>query len=320
MITFRKYDHIERLGHPDVEGIDVGSVHVFPKLDGTCGSVWAGSNGELCVASRNKEISPEDDNHKFAAWVQTNKDRFSFLFSDYFVKERPLVIYGEWMVPHTLKTYQPDVWRRWWVFDVRSQAEHKYLPYEEYSELLKSLGFDIIEPLCTISDPTIDQLRALTTTNTYLIAEGAGLGEGIVIKNYAWRNKFGHQHWAKIVLDEYKAKQHRPTKVPEGEFKLELEIAQEYCTPHLVGKTRAKIISELAQEMGVDLLEVNAQKRVEEYYRLKLIPRLIDTVYHDLVSESIWEIVKKYHDPIINFKELRVLCLNLTKEYAQDLF
>ena len=32
--TFRRYDHVERLGHTEVEGIAVGRAHVFPKLDG----------------------------------------------------------------------------------------------------------------------------------------------------------------------------------------------------------------------------------------------------------------------------------------------
>ena len=41
-MEFKKYQHIERLGTLEVEGIELGTCYVFPKIDGTNGSnlVW----------------------------------------------------------------------------------------------------------------------------------------------------------------------------------------------------------------------------------------------------------------------------------------
>ncbi len=45
---FRRYNHVERLGHYKVDGIDIGKVHIFPKLDGTNSSVWWTGEGLGC--------------------------------------------------------------------------------------------------------------------------------------------------------------------------------------------------------------------------------------------------------------------------------
>ena len=66
--TLRKYDHLERLGHRNTREIEMGLVHVFPKLYGTNSSVWFDGE-QIRVASRRRVITPDDDNAGFAAWV-----------------------------------------------------------------------------------------------------------------------------------------------------------------------------------------------------------------------------------------------------------
>ena len=39
-MKFEKYQHVERFGTSEVEGIELGRTYVFPKLDGTNASVW----------------------------------------------------------------------------------------------------------------------------------------------------------------------------------------------------------------------------------------------------------------------------------------
>ena len=41
MAEFQQYMHIERYGNDEVQGIDIGELTIFPKLDGTNASVWA---------------------------------------------------------------------------------------------------------------------------------------------------------------------------------------------------------------------------------------------------------------------------------------
>ena len=45
-MNFTKYQHVERLGTTETDGILDGDVLVFPKIDGTNCSVWLGDDME----------------------------------------------------------------------------------------------------------------------------------------------------------------------------------------------------------------------------------------------------------------------------------
>lgn len=51
---FIKYQHVERFGNLEVQNIELGLCHIFPKIDGTNASVWL-ENGEI-KAGRMKTI------------------------------------------------------------------------------------------------------------------------------------------------------------------------------------------------------------------------------------------------------------------------
>lgn len=301
-MEFRRFDHVERLGHDEVAGIELGEVYVFPKLDGTNASVWCdGASGLPRAGSRNREITPSDDNHGFAAWAYVDP-RLRELVRNH----RSLILYGEWLVPHTLKTYRDDAWRRFWIFDVWDRMTERYLPFEEYRSLARECyGLDVIDPLWRATNPSEDQLRRATEGNTYLVCDGAGLGEGVVIKRYDWTNKYGRQPWAKVVRNEFKEDNRRAFGVAErgAEYQAEVDLAQRAVTPALVQKERAKI-----EALG-------------DVDRRSLIPRLLGTVYHCVVTEELWDFVKRTKPaPTIDFGKLQRAVFAQTKRVAPDLF
>lgn len=299
----RPYDHVERYGSDETEGIDVGLVHVFPKLDGANARLCIGLAGDFQVGSRTRVITPEQDCHGLAVWAPSIEEKvrgvIEQLASESGRNVHDYTLYGEWLVPHTLKTYREDAWRRLWLFDVHDGE--KYLHFPTWGGLAIARGLDVIEPLCTIADPTPEQVRKQVETNTVLLRDGCGLGEGIVIKNYAWRNKYGRQSWAKVVRNEFKETNRRIFGVTEktGETQVEAEIARACVTGALVDKERAKI---------------------GEVPRAQLIPRLLETVFHCVVTEELWGQLKKHNFPKVDFKRLRTFCIAVTKELSGDLF
>lgn len=317
-LAFRKYDHLERLGHRNTNEIEIGLVHVFPKLDGTNAGVWWDPAYDCIQAcSRNRVLSLENDNAGFCAWATGGDPEAERLRA--VARANPnLIFYGEWLVRHTLKTYREDVWRRFWVFDVYDRERGTYVAYEDYAPLLD--GIDVIEPLCTIQDPSHDQLKAQVETNTYLIADNAGLGEGVVLKNYLWRES--GRPWAKVVRNSFKEENARVFGHAEksGQKQVETEIAAEFVTPHLVGKTRAKVLLDLANDLGVDTSEPNWQQDVQENNRGRVIPQLLGRVFHDLIEEEMWAILKKHKGATINFKTLQSRVTMKVKELSEDLF
>lgn len=295
-MAFVKYQHIERLGTSEVEGIEIGICHVFPKIDGTNASVWL-EDGVVHSGSRNRELSVESDNAGFHAWAAQDPRILSILTS------RPeLRLFGEWLVPHSLKTYREDAWRRFYVFDVMA-PDGTYLPYEEYAPLLAEHGLDYIPPICTIRNGEYGQFISQLVSNVFMIQDGKGAGEGIVIKRYDFRNKFGRQTWAKIVTSEFKEKHAKEMGAPAhaSSALVEQEIAETFVTTALVEKEHAKIVAESG-------------------WSSKTIPRLLNVVFYCLVKEDSWEFVKAHNFPTIDYKRLKHFTFARVKEIRPELF
>lgn len=298
----RKYNHLERLGHDNVDGIDIGTVHIFPKLDGTNARVWPRQD-RVIVGSRNRELTPEDDHFGFAKWAHKQYELFRNMAEALGALDH-LIFYGEWLIYHTLKTYRDEAWNKFYLFDVYHLEEHRYLSIGEYLPVLERFtggDFQIVPCMVTATNPSKQQLQDQLEKNNYLIKDGCGAGEGIVIKNYDWHNTNGHQTWAKIVRNEFREQNKLVFGTPKlGEAVIvEAVIADHYVTPTLVAKERAKL---------------------QHLERKSLIPALLSSVFRCIVVEELWNALKKLKNPTIDFKKLQRFCVMKTKEYAKDLF
>ena len=147
-MAFRKYQHVERYGNKEVKGIELGTTHIFSKLDGANGSIWMEDDGDLHTGSRTREVHLGSDNAGFCAYVLSHDHMYQPML-DRFPKLR---LYGEWLVPHTLKTYEDTAWRKFYVFDVFNDTNEEYLPYTEYQPLLEEFGIDYVPPIAVIKN------------------------------------------------------------------------------------------------------------------------------------------------------------------------
>ena len=294
---FREYMHVERFGNDEVQGIEFGECYVFPKIDGTNASVWVDENYNIRAGSRKREITPDNDNAGFAKFALNDARIIGFL------SEYPgFRLYGEWLVPHTLKTYNKDAWRKFYVFDVFNHYLGSYVPYGEYKEYLDKHDIDYIPAYSTMKNATYDHFLIELNKNDFLVSEG--VGEGIVIKNYNYKNKYGRTTWAKLVTSTFKETHKRVMGPDEKRFSdlIEEKIVDEFLKQDIVEKVYAKISND------------------EQGWNSKYIPRLLGTVYHDFVTEELWQGLKKHKNPTINFKTLNSLIVNKTKESLPHVF
>lgn len=300
-MNFSKYMHVERFGNEEVEGVELGKCYVFPKIDGTNASVWL-EDGCMAFGSRNRKLSPQSDNHCFVGANLLNVE-----LSEFFKAYPTHRLFGEWLVPHTLKTYRDDAWNKFYIFDVCTvdgDGHEYFLPYEDYQPILEKFKLDYLRPQVVVTQPTLEQLTRELEKNTFLIKDGCGFGEGIVIKNYGFYNKFNRQVWAKIVRNEFK-EQNRDAfgvNILKGDKIIETEIVETFVTETLIEKTYAKLLND------------------EGSWSNKLIPRLLETVFYEVIKEETWEFLKKYKNPVINFKTLKSLTMEKVKHVKADLF
>jgi len=303
-MRYRSYQHVERIGTSATDGILSGECYVYPKIDGTNAVCWM-EDGIIKGGSRKRELTLENDNAGFYNQI-INDDRLK----KYLEKHPTHTLYGEFLIPHSLKTYQESAWRKFYVFDIITSTgmgdeEYEYLPYEVYKFMLDEFEIEYIPPIAIVTNPSLDTLYGLLEKNMYLIKDGFGCGEGIVVKNYnGYRNKFGRIVWGKIVTNEFKAQHYKAMGVPIIKEKglVEEKIVDKYATDALIDKEYSKISNE------------------QDGWSSKSIPKLLNMVYYSLVSEECWNFVKEFKSPTIDFKLLMNLTYKKVKESKSELF
>ena len=311
-MVFIRYQHVERLDADEAEGLLEGRCHIFPKMDGSNMCAYL-EDGEVRTMSRNKVIGPPEP---FAVFVASHENIARFL------RDFPgLRLYGEWMVPHTVKSYVPEIWNRWLIFDVTAEdpsrtyplegggtldcAGRTYIPYEEYAPILGMYGIECIPPLAVIENPDPKELgRIADEDNTWMVAEGAGCGEGVVVKRYDFTNRYGRAVWAKVLNSRFcvfkiAGRASRNEEKRDG-TSVEHEIALRYVTQDLVDKEYSRILAE------------SESKNVQG--------QLLGTVWHCLVTECLWDAVKRFGSPTVDFKLLRRECDVRTKMVRPEAF
>lgn len=302
-MNFKPYMHVERFGTQAVEGIEHGTCFVFPKVDGTNASVWIEEKlayegpSEIRAGSRTRQLTLDNDNAGFLAWVQQQTKLTAYLL------EHPTHrLHGEWLVPHTLNTYRKDAWRRFWIFDV--EVDGTFLSYDAYSPELQKFELDYIVPMFKAENIHMEYLLEALKKNTFLIEEGSGMGEGVVVKNYDFVNKYGDTIWAKVVRQEFKEENAKTFGINTIGLKdpVEKQIVDKFVTDVMIDKVLAKIVNETGG------------------WESKLIPRLLNTVFYDLVKEETWEFTKEFNLPTISFKSLKAYTTQRIKAYKKELF
>lgn len=301
-MEFKRYQHVERLGNDAVEGLLNGTVYLMPKIDGTNGSVWVTKDFRLSCASRNRVLELGDDNQGFCHWVVQNRDKFI----RYFALHPTHILYGEWLVPHTLRAYRKEAWRDFYVFDVYDYATEKYVHYSDYSHVLEDMGITYVPVLSYGENLTENQIIKQLEDNTYLLDDGRvqeGIrGEGLVIKNYDFVNRFGHVVWGKLVRGEFKEKHRKENVLKIGtEQSLEKSIVEMFLTETFLEKEYAKMLETAPW----------SSKRIGEY---------LGRVWHEFVTEEIFAILKKYKNPTIDFKNLQHEVTDKIKKDMSRLF
>lgn len=252
-MEYQKYQHIERLGTSEVEGILEGKVYLFYKIDGTNSCIFLKKENTLGFGSRKREISLENDNGGFVYAIESDKELYNAILN-YLSKYPNYIIYGEWLIPHTIKRYKADAWRKIYVFDVYDIENRRYLPYEEYNNELEKLKINCIPPIDILYKPNVNNIKdLLQKTGEYLINEG--LGEGIVIKNYDFKNVYGRTIWAKLLTEDFnqKKKELKTTNFENKEV-IEYKIIKKFVTPEFIQKEFEKFKEDSVRHLSLNLL------------------------------------------------------------------
>lgn len=286
-MTFKSYKKIHRLGAEENDGILVGTCYIQEKIDGANTSIWL-SDGQIKCASRSQPV--ESGFNGFVDYVKSQEG-----FVNFFNDHPDWRLYGEWLVRHTI-AYDETVYRQWYLFDIMDSKDN-FIPLQEVLAVAEKYGFKTATLFCTIEHPTPEQIQEYVG-KTMLGKKG----EGVVIKNFEFRNKFGDLEYAKVVTQEFK----EDNAVVFGgnnrysDTYWEMYVVQKYMTLPRIEKIMNKIQPQIEKKLG-----------------MSETARIINTAYHDMITEEIWEIQGKV--PTLDFKQLKRLATRKAARIYHDI-
>lgn len=320
-MKYKKYQHVDRLGRQDCEGVLNGKVYIQPKIDGTNSVVYLGEDEQLHCGSRTRELTIEDDNRGFCKTILENgKGLLAYL------KKYPnRLIYGEWLVPHTIRYYHPDAWNKFYIFDIYTVDDYTedgtpighYENIEDYHDELDEYIKDnpVIEQiplLAILVNPTQNEIANLLKQNKYLLPEDSDkIGEGVVIKNYNYRNKYGHIVWGKIVAEEFFGTKEKLRSKNHDAKSCEFEkrIANSYITETAIRKEFAKVL---------EMCGIDSAKNITREQRGKVIGMTLQFVYDAFLHDDLITVVKKNKTCVIDFAQMKHCSDNRVKEVLEN--
>lgn len=290
MSDYKTYPKIHRLGKEETDGILDFELVVQEKVDGANCSIFL-LDGEVRCGTRTRLLPLEDSFNGFQDYVQQNKD----LLAPYFNKNPDVILYGEWLVKHTI-TYPDEAYRKVYLFDIYNRVEDTWATQETVKETAEALGLEYPHVFAT-GKLTQKQIEDFVG-KSYI----APAGEGVVLKADGFLSKFGDHVYAKIVHEKFKESN---AIVFGGNNKhsktyWEMYVVNKYCTTGRVQKIMQK-------------LQAETERRLD----MEHTSRIAGTCYHDMITEEAWEIVKKV--PALDFKKLQGLSMRKFIQIYHDI-
>jgi len=283
---FKRYPKVHRLGKEETDGILSGDVHVEEKIDGANAQIWI-EDGKIAIGSRNNTLcsdvmNPVEGNNYFNGFLEyvAGHEGIKALLT-----ERPrLRLYGEWLVKHTIH-YTETNFKHFYLFDISlitDKDKEDCMPKYDVRDYAKHYGIRTPNYHGMITNPTEEQLMEFVGKSTIGVE-----GEGIVLKNEEFIDKFGDNTYAKIVTQNFKENNGITFggNNKHSDTYHEMWVVNKFMTLARVQKIMQKL-----------------QPLEEKKLDLEHIPRIINTAYHDMLTEEIWAIAKKV--PALDFKRL----------------
>lgn len=139
-MNIKHYVDIERLKDKYAEGFKPGEhITITEKIDGSNGSFcWDTEVNTLAVFSRRRQLDQSNTLNGFYELVQ------SFDMNHYYkLLNKNYIIFGEWLVPHTIK-YPEDKYRKFYVFDVWDKDKEQYLPWDSVMLIARTFNLETV--------------------------------------------------------------------------------------------------------------------------------------------------------------------------------
>lgn len=301
-----KYVDIERMKEKYAVAFTQGEkITVSVKIDGANASFTYDPNtASIKAFSRKTEL--DESNTLRGFWNLTQQFPIDVVKS--VTQDGRYVIYGEWLVPHTVK-YAESMYKKFYMFDIYDTVSEHYMPhsftYGAY-EMLKALGCDIefVPILFTGAFTSWDDLMKYVGVSH---TGASPCDEGIVVKTQC------------RLEDAHSSKSPKYLKIVAEKFSEVQQDHQKSVDPEAL-KAKAEVEAFVASIAT----ERRAEKIIEKMIDNEIIP--IDWDEHDMktIAKNIPRLMyedclKEEHDFVIKCENFGKICASLSMKYVRKM-
>lgn len=285
-MNHKKFMDIERIKEVNVGGFEKGdSIIIQEKIDGANAAIRYDCENDCVVSQSRKNILSNGKNLRgMYEWSQTiDKDKVREILGD------NLVLFGEWLVPHTVK-YPTEKYNQFYAYDIYDTETEKYLPQDVVEEKAKKLGLNFVPVFYKGEFQSWEHCLSFVG-KTEMCGE---MGEGIVVKNQSKLNDPNGRtpFYIKIVSEKFQeTHEHHAKTVSPEQLKAQEEnkaLCGSIVTEARVTKILHKLVDEgiLPENWGAKEMSIVAKN-------------LCSRIYEDCMKEEPETVVK-----IENFGEI----------------
>lgn len=260
MKEYKEYTDIIRFGKSGTtQAIQEGThISITEKLDGANASFTydeEATNG-VQAFSRKQVLNEESSLSGFYQWVQTNIAPIK----ENLVKNYRY--YGEWLVKHSV-VYKEEFYRNFYLFSIWDEEKEEYLSDDIVKQEAERLGLKTVPYLYEGAFVSLEHIMGFVGKSKITLEPNKG--EGVVVKDATYKNRYGRQLFVKFIALEFSEVKKQKVHRVDTELLISLQKIDMVVTKNRTKKMLFKLVDEgiipsdysLKRDMGTILKEMN---------------------------------------------------------------
>lgn len=270
MKEIKKYTDVIRYGKSCTQGViqEGDKISITEKIDGANASFRIDETNPIGIScySRNKALDENNTLSGFYGWVNENilpiKEKLN---SNY-------IYFGEWLVKHKVQ-YKAEYYKNFYLFSVWDVINEQYLSDDIVISEAKRLGVTTVPYKYVGQYISFEHLMSFVGQSE--MTETPNTGEGVVVKNVSYFDKYNKQCFVKLVSEKFaEVQKQRLPKNPNVTNGL-IPVIKSVLTKPRVEKLLFKLVDEGLLKEDYNITDMGVILRV-----------LGGKVYEDIMKEE----------------------------------
>jgi hypothetical protein len=270
----KKYMDVVRLGHRSTIGVlnEGDQIVIQEKLDGANASFKRDGN-RILAFSRNTQLDEHETLRGFYQWTQT-LNPLELL--------EGVIYYGEWLVKHKLN-YGSNM-QQFYLFDIYNEFLGEYVDFLMVKGEASRLNINLIPVFYEGQYQSFEHLMSFVGQSQL-----GNVGEGVVVKNVNYKDRFGHQKFVKLVSEGFaEVQKQKLPKDPNAPQPPESKFVNECLTKARVEKLLYKLVDEGTLDEQFSIEDMGT-----------ILKNLGGRVFEDMMKEESDSLPQEYDEKLI---------------------